>query len=122
MKARNKREEAWKAESDARCLAEAEAIKSDSKMNERKHEIGSSCWCNPKLEYVDPKTKDEIWVHNVNLATDAKYLFINGECLIYKKISVNEKNIATLKLYRNIEDWVFDESFDEIEFEGGDRF
>lgn len=31
----------------------------------RAHEMSSQCWCGPFLEYVDPDTLNEVFVHNV---------------------------------------------------------
>lgn len=28
------------------------------------HLQDSRCWCHPRLSYVDPKTKEEVWVHH----------------------------------------------------------
>ena len=28
------------------------------------HEMSPQCWCFPRLEFKDPKTGNEIWVHH----------------------------------------------------------
>jgi hypothetical protein len=30
----------------------------------REHETTENCWCAPILEYSDPQTGNQIWVHN----------------------------------------------------------
>ena len=31
---------------------------------EKEHIDSKDCWCCPKLDYVDPDTGVEVWVHN----------------------------------------------------------
>jgi len=38
-----------------------EAIRARS--GEREHDASSDCWCNPELDYKDPDTGAEVWVH-----------------------------------------------------------
>jgi len=28
------------------------------------HFTSKYCWCDPTLDYIDPKTGNEVWVHN----------------------------------------------------------
>jgi len=30
----------------------------------REHEASPDCWCNPRVEYVDPITGDAVYVHH----------------------------------------------------------
>ena len=30
----------------------------------RMHFSSKKCWCNPRLEHIDPETLNEVWVHN----------------------------------------------------------
>lgn len=30
----------------------------------REHVESADCWCNPRLDYKDPITGVEVWVHN----------------------------------------------------------
>lgn len=30
----------------------------------REHIMGKNCWCHPRLDYSDPVTGAEVWVHN----------------------------------------------------------
>lgn len=30
----------------------------------REHWLGPECWCFPRLDYVDPDTGIEVWVHH----------------------------------------------------------
>jgi hypothetical protein len=30
----------------------------------REHWLGPECWCFPRLEYVNPDTGTEVWVHH----------------------------------------------------------
>lgn len=30
----------------------------------REHQTSEHCWCHPTLEYKDPDTGNEVWVHN----------------------------------------------------------
>jgi hypothetical protein len=32
-------------------------------IDERKHETSPACWCRPTLDFVDPKTGNQVWVH-----------------------------------------------------------
>ena len=29
----------------------------------REHVMSGDCWCNPELNYIDPETGAEVWVH-----------------------------------------------------------
>lgn len=31
--------------------------------NVREHTMSGDCWCNPELNYTDPETGAEVWVH-----------------------------------------------------------
>ena len=31
--------------------------------NVREHNMSGDCWCNPELNYTDPETGAEVWVH-----------------------------------------------------------
>ena len=31
--------------------------------NVREHTMSGDCWCNPELNYTDPETGTEVWVH-----------------------------------------------------------
>jgi len=39
----------------------AKAIRARGKV--REHVMSGDCWCNPELNYTDPETGAEVWVH-----------------------------------------------------------
>ena len=39
----------------------ATAIRARGKV--REHAMSGDCWCNPELNYTDPETGAEVWVH-----------------------------------------------------------
>jgi hypothetical protein len=58
--ARNRREAAYvrlRAAEDALRKAQLAALSTEHVTD------GSPCWCNPELNFVDPDTKVEVWVH-----------------------------------------------------------
>lgn len=34
-----------------------------ARVNVREHTMSGDCWCNPELNYTDPETGAEVWVH-----------------------------------------------------------
>jgi hypothetical protein len=41
----------------------AAAFAADAAVKRLEHKTSSDCWCEPELDYVDPVTGDEVWVH-----------------------------------------------------------
>ena len=46
---------------EAKYAAIASAI--GARGNVREHTMSGDCWCNPELNYTDPETGTEVWVH-----------------------------------------------------------
>lgn len=44
--------------------AEIEVVERHIMAEGREHWLGPECWCFPRLDYVDPDSGVEVWVHH----------------------------------------------------------
>jgi len=53
-----------KVERAITAIREALAEQPAQQQQPREHEASENCWCHPILDYKDPDTGNEVWVHN----------------------------------------------------------